>query len=60
MMISGKGVRAMRSPRRPPVRLSIKIERGETRAWSRHHQGIVKDERGQEQPADKKRAWDNK
>ena len=59
MMISGKGARAMRSPRRPPVRLSIKIERGETRTWSRHHQGIVKDERGQEQPAGKRRARDN-
>jgi hypothetical protein len=59
MMNSGKGVRAMRKPRRPPVRLNTKIERGKARTWSRHDQGIVKDERGQEQPADKKRAQDN-
>jgi hypothetical protein len=49
----------MRKPRRPPVRLSTKIGRGETRTRSRYDQGIVKDERGQEQPADKKRAQDN-
>jgi hypothetical protein len=59
MMVTGKGARAMRKPRRPPVRLSIKIGRGETRTWSRHDQGIVKDERGQEQPADKKRVQHN-
>jgi hypothetical protein len=58
MTASAKGARAMRSPRRPPVRRGIRIAPVEPA--ERHHQGIVTDERGQEQPADKKRALDNK